>query len=232
MTEPKGSQIPFRDEEGDELLRPFELRLWAICLSARPTFNADLIFTHRTYEDDLCLRFFVEQDQFGSLVKTMEKQMTVEYQIRCRDDDGDQLISHLTVLLWAICRAARETVNAEVIFDHSTDGDNYHIRFFLPRDHPGFSYLQTHIKRIFEPSHQASSAEISQEMDSWREHVFVDIYPYSGVPGVMAFMDAQREVMEAAEKHHHPEPDRVAEIALEEGRRAAQMVSATLRGSS
>jgi hypothetical protein len=155
---------------------------------------------------------------FGPLVKTTEMEMTVpgEKQIQCRDDDGDELISHFTLYLWLICRTARETFNAEVIFDHWIEGSCAYLRFFLPRDHPRFSDLKT----------EAEKALSGLQLD------VIEICSYSGVPGVMAFMDAQREVMEAAKEHNHPDLDRVAEIALDEGRRAAQRVSAALRGSS
>jgi hypothetical protein len=135
-----------------------------------------------------------------TLGKTMEREMTVpkEEQIRCRDDDGDELISPFKLYLWLICRTARETFNAEVVFDHWKDGRCVYIRFFLPRDHPRYSDLKNEVEMALSGLHLCDqcAAEISKEVEGCQEHVVIEIYPYSGVPGVAAF-----EVREDHERH-------------------------------
>jgi hypothetical protein len=143
MTDQKSEQVQYRDDDGDELLSPFELRLWAICLSARQAFNADVIFTRSMYEGDTCIQFFIE------------------------------------------------------------------------RDHPRLDQLKTYLSMKL----AAFSEELAEE--DW--HIRVELIPYSGVPGALAFMQAIQQALVAGVEFHHPDRNRLSDLAVEVGREVARL---------
>jgi hypothetical protein len=91
----------------------------------------------------------------------------------------------------------------------------------VPRDHPRVADIEAVLIKAVTPLCQ-QLAKLKLKKDPWHLGVHVDLLRYSGISGAFAFINAHEEVMRAGEELNHPDANRLADIALEEGREAAQ----------